>query len=967
MKTKIKFTKLILIMLLVSSVFFAFKNAEKKNHLKNYDYFKLPSGATQDDYFPHTVIFKLKERNRANARLNSIDNVLINESLNDLNVVFVNKIFDKAVKPVLKFSADGEKMADLSLIYIVVYNAAKSIEEAVNEIYNTGEVEYAQPKYTQKLMFTPNDPFLGSQYFINKIQAPAGWDIQQGDTNVVIGIVDTGTDWDHPDLQGNIKYNYADPINGTDDDNDGYTDNYRGWDFGDRDNDPMVTPGDEHGSTVSGCAAAVTNNGIGVSSPGFKCKFLPVKISNSSGLAAGYEGIVYAADHGCSIINCSWGGGVAGEFEQDVINYATINKNALVVCAAGNYNSSDTFYPADLKYVMSVANTNSSDIRASDSNFGNGIDVCAPGEGIRSTVYNNTYAVFGGTSFSSPICAGVIAIIKSQFPSYNGIQAGEKVRVTCDNIDLQNPAYIGKLGKGRINMFKALTINSPSVRLNSYTVSDGNNNVFQPNDTININGTFKNYLDATSNISVSLTTTSTAVNLLSVSSSLGVIPTLGSVTNNSSPFRVIIKSNAPLNSKAVFKLNYTDGSYTDFEYFSITVNPAYISMNGNNIITTINGKGNLGYNDYWYNTQGDGFRYKNSNSLLGEGGLICATSGTKVSDCVRGIDPFVQNADFTNVIPFQISQPGIISAQDGNTKFNDDAAGTNKIGIEINLSSYQFTTSADSDYVILKYKIKNTTAGDISNFYAGLYSDWQIGSLGNYNKSDWDAANQMGYMWKVGGNPATYNGVTLLSAGNVSYWAIDDDNSVPGNPFGTWDGFTDAEKYRSLSSGIGRQQAGGTSGNFVSNITGSGPYSIPAGGYVTITFALIAGDNLADLQANCIAAKNKYNSVIGITNYNSQIPDRYSLSQNYPNPFNPVTNVEFGISKSGFVSLKIYDVLGKEAATLVNENLQPGTYKYNFDASNLSSGVYFYRLVVSSSNPIKANEFIQTKSMMLLK
>ena len=97
---------------------------------------------------------------------------------------------------------------------------------------------------------------------------------------------------------------------------------------------------------------------------------------------------------------------------------------------------------------------------------------------------------------------------------------------------------------------------------------------------------------------------------------------------------------------------------------------------------------------------------------------------------------------------------------------------------------------------------------------------------------------------------------------------------------------------------------------------------------------------------------------VGISS-NNEIASTYSLSQNYPNPFNPVTNLEFGIPKSGFVSLKIYDMLGKEVANLVNENLQPGTYKYNFDASDLSSGIYFYR--------IQAGDFIETRSMMLLK
>jgi hypothetical protein len=101
------------------------------------------------------------------------------------------------------------------------------------------------------------------------------------------------------------------------------------------------------------------------------------------------------------------------------------------------------------------------------------------------------------------------------------LQVGEKVRVTCDNIDGSNPTYAGKLGKGRINMLRALTINSPSVRLNSYTVTDGNNNVPQPNDTLNIVGVFKNYLDATTNVSAVITTSSAAVTLLNGSSTLG--------------------------------------------------------------------------------------------------------------------------------------------------------------------------------------------------------------------------------------------------------------------------------------------------------------------------------------------------------------------------------------------------------------------------------------------------------------
>jgi subtilisin family serine protease len=970
-----RFPVMFIVTFIVCSMLVAFKNADDQPKKVKAGYFKLAEGLTDNDYMPRTVIFKLKEANRNFAGVNSISNNKIEAALNSIGATAPAKVFADAFKPSVE-SINGEKTSDLSLIYVVKYNSGRSIEEAVNEIYATGEVEYAQPKYIQKVAFTPNDPSLGQQYFINRIQAIAGWDVQQGDTNVVIGIVDSGIDWDHPDLAANIKINYADPINGADDDGDGYVDNFRGWDFGGADytnvvgdNNPMIMgSNNSHGSHVAGDASAVTNNGVGVAGPGFKCKLMGIKCAADNDtrgpggqgyIISGYEGIRYAADRGCAVINCSWGGGGGGQFEQDVITYATVNKNALVVCAAGNESSSASFYPASYKYVLSVASTNSSDVRSSFSNFGNNIDVCAPGSSIYSTLWNNSYAVFDGTSMASPIAAGVCAIVKSQFPTYTAIQVGEKVRVNCDNIDAQNPSYIGALGKGRVNMFKALTVNSPSVRLLSNVITDGNNNVPQPNDTLNIVGTFRNYLQATANASVAITATSNAITLLNGNSTLGAIPTLGSVTNSSTPFRIRVNSNAPANTIVNFKVSYTDGSYSDFEYFSVVINPSYFNMDVNKIATTINSRGNFGYNDYSNNTQGIGFKYNNLANILFEGGLICATSAAKVSDVVRGVDQSIQNNDFTNIIPFQITQPGVLSNQDGSAKYNDNGAGATKIGVEISFNSFAFSNETDEDYIIMRYKIKNTNATEITGFYAGLFGDWDLGDQGNLNKVDFDPANRLGYIWRTDNNPSTYAGMSLLSATNVSYWAIDNDNTIAGNPWGIYDGFTDQEKYQSLSSGIGRTQAGGTNGRDVANVIGSGPYSIPANGEITIAFALIGGNNLSDLQANAVAARNKYTSLVGITNYNSELPSDFSLSQNYPNPFNPTTNIKFSIANPGLTSLKIYNTLGKEVASLVNEYLQAGSYDADWNASGNSSGVYFYRL--------QANGFVQTKRMLLIK
>ncbi|HEX2786640.1 MAG TPA: S8/S53 family peptidase [Ignavibacteria bacterium] len=965
------------LLLIIVVGLFSFSNKPDTTVSTKEVYFKMPEGISQNDYVPNTIIFKLKESIRNGSGNDFIGSPVVNYALSQLSSERVAKVFPGKEKPESDFSIHGEKLADLSLIYIVKYNSPVALENAINDLYATGEVEYAQPYYIQNLDFTPNDPSLGSQYFITKVACQQGWDIQQGDTNVYIGIVDSGSDLDHPDLSANIKKNYADPIDGVDNDNNGYVDDLNGWDFGGADYNNIVGDNNpnclgsntNHGSHVSGDASAVTNNGVGVAGPGFKCKLLIVKTSadndtrgpgGTAYILKGYEGIVYAADRGCAVINNSWGGSFASSFEQDAVTYATINKNALVVCAAGNDNSSAPHYPSALKYVISVASTNSTDTRSSFSNYGTTIDVSAPGSSIYSTLYNNGYATFDGTSMASPIAAGVAAIIKSQFPSYTALQVGEKLRVTCDNINGTNPSYADMLGKGRVNMFRALTVNSPSIRITDYTVSDGNNNVPQPNDTLRITGTFRNYLDAAANVSVTVSTTSTAVTILSNTATLGAMATMGTANNNSSPLRIRVNSNAPANSNVVLKLVYADGAYSDFEYISVIVNPSYFTMNGNKIATTINSRGNFTYNNYPTNTQGIGFTYNNGSNLNFEGGLIMATANNKVSDVVRGADPNTQNSDLTSVIPFTITTPGTVSVQDGSAQYNDNGAGGNKIGVTVDFRSYAFNTPADDDYIIFKYKITNTNASAISNFYIGIYSDWDVGTNGDLNKADYDAVNQLGYIWRTDNNPNSYVGMSLLTGTNVNYWAIDNDNAVAGNPWGVYDNFTDIEKWQALSSNIGRQTAGGTgTGRDVSHVLGAGPFSIPANSSIYVGFALVAAENLNDLKTNAANAKIKYASVLGISSNENLIPEKFQLHQNYPNPFNPSTTIKFGLAQNSFVKISVYDMLGREVAQLVNQRLNAGTHEASFNASNLTSGTYFYKL--------ETEYFTETKKMLLIK
>ena len=149
----------------------------------------------------------------------------------------------------------------------------------------------------------PSDPMAspvsGQQEHLGQIKAYDAWDVEKGDTTMVIGLVDTGVNYNHPDLKDNIALNYADPVNGIDDDHDGYVDNFLGWDMADNDNDP-ITGTNGHGSSVAGMSSASTNNALGVAGTGFKTKFLEIKAfsNDTKTMVNEYQGVVYAATTG---------------------------------------------------------------------------------------------------------------------------------------------------------------------------------------------------------------------------------------------------------------------------------------------------------------------------------------------------------------------------------------------------------------------------------------------------------------------------------------------------------------------------------------------------------------------------------------------------------------------------------------------------------------------------------------------
>ena len=901
-----------------------------------------PTQFSAFDYLPKTIIIKVKADFAHLCFNKRIEHPTFIRTLDAIGAVNLHKKFPFNKKPGKTHNEAGLAYADLSCIYELNYTSDLQLEKAIRQLVSTGILLYAEPHFVPKISYFPNDPLANAtnQYHLQNIRAFEAWDINKGDSSVVIGITDTGIDFTHSDLFDNVKRNFNDTIDGVDNDGDGYIDNFSGWDLGSNDNDPTWQV-HGHGVHVSGLAAAVADNGTGGAGVGFKCKFLPIKISDANGaLIAAYEGIKYAADHGCHIINCSWGGGGASQFGQDMITYATINKNSLVICAAGNNNADGDFFPAAYNYVLCVGNTTQNDTKQGSSNYGYMVDVCAPGDQVSSTWPGNLYISSSGTSMSAPVVAGAAGIVKHHFPFYSALQIAERLKVTADNINQINPNYANKLGSGRINLFRALNDpETPSVVLLERHVTDHNDESYMDGDTLFITGTFFNYLSPTSALNVTVTPLSQFVTAINNTASLGIISSMASSSNSLTPFTFKLSGAIPINQPVDFEVTMGDGNYQSKQFFTLYINVDYINVDVNDVATTATSKGKLGYNQD-AQLQGKGFRYHQTD-LLYEGGLMIGCDTSRVSDCVRGMNGSASDADFGNIERIALQMPSLSSDFDTKSKFNDYVSNS-PLSVEIQQNTFAWATIPNHQFVIWEYHITNKHAIDtLKNVYVGIFADWDIdGATFAQNRSAYDVATKMGYSFctNTGGK---YGGIKLLThAAPPNFYAVD---HVSGG-YGGLDlanGFTTKEKYLSLSTN--RLFAGlNGSGNDVINVMGTGPFLLTPGQSVTVAFAIIGADSLPNLLSAAQQAQIKYDGLT-TTIKTTMEDDEWTI---FPNPTN--RNMTIAQKHDVFQIVEIYTLDGK---LMSRERMQ--SLHQLFDLSNYSAGIYVIKLIGKNSSVCK--------------
>ncbi len=279
--------------------------------------------------------------------------------------------------------------------YLVRVEAA-SEAEAINLFKSRSEVVYAEKNRTITVLAVPNDTFFGRQWGLYKVNAPLAWDETTGSASVVVAVVDTGVDIEHPDLASKIWQNSGEVAgNGLDDDGNGFVDDVNGWNFYyNYPVQPGYDDGHGHGTHVAGIIAAATNNATGVAGGSWNVQIMPVAVLNENGEGTSFEeakGIVYAVDEGADVINLSLKADGYSSVEQEAINYA-LESDVVVVAAAGNDGAEPVVYPSAHPGVISVGassfyytSNGIEDTRADFSNYGAGLDVMAPGAEIFST------------------------------------------------------------------------------------------------------------------------------------------------------------------------------------------------------------------------------------------------------------------------------------------------------------------------------------------------------------------------------------------------------------------------------------------------------------------------------------------------------------------------------------------------------------------------------------------------------
>lgn len=773
-------------------------------------------------------------------------------------------------------------ITDISRIYVLEFPIEIDIQEVAQAYAEDPHVLTAEPYQIHKTEYVPSDLYFSGQWSLDVMNAELAYDFAQGSEDVIVGIVDSGTDTLHNDLKSNLWVNPGEDLNGSgiiepeewngiDDDGNFYVDDFWGWNVWQNnnnimDNDPQWAG---HGTHCAGDASAVTDNALGVASLGWKARIQSAKAGDGQYVYAADAGIIYCVNNGANIISLSFGSYWYSSYEQTIINNAWDN-GVMIFAAAGNDNSTAFHYPSAYNNVISVAATEQNDQKASFSNYGTSIDICAPGVSIMSTTPNNTYYSYSGTSMSCPIAAGLAALIWSAKPEWTNAEVMNQIFTTCVDIDPLNPGYAGLLGWGRIDAGAALSTLFPNLSYTEQEFDDSAGNGDgrpDPGESVDFLITLENSSRTVEavDVAVTLECDDPDITITQGVCNLGNIPTLGSSNNHSDPFHFTVDENAEPH-EVTFVLTITEAGT------GLTLTDEITQMIGRPSIVLVDDDGGLNFNT-WYASDLTTLGYVYDHWDVAQQG--------EISNAELQLYPLAiwhtSNADN----PLSANEQTLIEAYLNN----------------------------DGKLFLVGEDIDEELAG--TAFYSDVLHAVSLGSSGSPQvigvEDDPISAGDTLLMAGSGGANNNYSPSTIDALG------------------GAYTVFTFVPS--ALGAGI---RWIGTPGRLV---------------YFSFNFEAVSGASPTPRTEVLSSIITWLESNVGIkSTVTDEIPQAYELGQNYPNPFNPTTEIAFDLPASGSVRLSVFDLFGRRVATVLNSHLAAGNYRMPFDASGLSSGIYLYRL-----------------------
>lgn len=901
------------------------------------------SWAQQADFRPQTVILKVKPAYRVLCTDQSIDVPALKDAFAQLQPERVWKKFPTIPAPDASRLAPGfsQNPEDISLIYELNYHSSVPVPKAVEALKRTGVFVFAEPAYIAHPISTPSDPLLDKQWHLDLIHALEAWEIDSGSSDIVVGVTDTGIDWDHPDLVDAIHYNEADPIDGEDNDGNGYVDDYRGWNFYNNNNDPDELSW-SHGTHVSGLACASTNNGIGVAGTGYLTKVLPVKCGDKLELTHGYEGIIYAYERGAQIINCSWGSTSITEFGHSIVRFVA-NEGVLLVGGAGNNNNDYDFYPASFKEVLSVAASDSLNGKAIFSSYNYNVDITAPGQVVLSTKNGaGVYETESGTSMSAPIVAGAAALVIHRFPQLTPQQVMAQLRETTDDIYgyENNDMYQDQLGTGLLNMERALQDLVPvSIRIDSHYVTDNEDEIFALGEQVDLSIELVNLMGATGPVTVKLRSLDESVTITDSVRTFAAMPAGVRTNNFAAPFNFTVDSFVSYNQEITMRLDITSGNYASKQFIQVLVNPDFVNVAVNDISSSVSSHGLLGYANN-QRSHGLGFELKDHGNLLYESGLLIghqSRRGKHVLDRVRGEQH--SDRDFSPERFILREEPEAEEAFFAFGTFTDTSANADEIGVRVSQRIKAYDEDGHRNYFIAEYTLTNVSGEDLSDVYVGIYADWDIINASE-NRGETAYGKRFGYLYSSS-DQATTAGIQVLSLDKPFYsYMIDNANGGSGGVNQSQGGFSSDEKYTALTTnrwteGLNEQ------GTDVSHVVSSGGYAIRNGDSITVAFALIGASSIDGALRAADAAYEKYNGFGPGENIYSE----FQTPVLSPNPTSDgVLKLDFDLKTESRLFFYLYDAHGNLVANLGEQYFYTGKNIRPITLPDVPTGMYFLHI-----------------------